>query len=169
MKYLKYFQEGSEYTSYKSSTSYVVPNVSYVVSTNLTFFDSGESSTTNIILYEDGYYPEVGQKLQELVNKYKTRLGLSDLGMDEIHIAVEGIYGECYLGSLGYDDSSCSVDAEDRNFLMSLQRPGLSTSYVEVILYNNLAVINCTDDSVSTTGTIELYYDGTVRHPDIIS
>lgn len=86
MKYLKYFQEESEYTSYKSSTSYVVPNVSYVVSTNLTFFDSGESSTTNIILYEDGYYPEVGQKLQELANKYKTRLGLSNLGMDEIRI-----------------------------------------------------------------------------------
>ena len=99
MKYLKYFQEESEYTGYKSSTSYVVPNVSYVVSTNLTFFDSGASSTTNIILYEDGYYPEVGQKLQELVNKYTTRLGLSDLGMDEIHILVEGTRGECYLGS----------------------------------------------------------------------
>lgn len=169
MKYLKYFQEESEYTGYKSSTSYVVPNVSYVVSTNLTFFDSGASSTTNIILYEDGYYPEVGQKLQELVNKYTTRSGLSDLGMDEIHILVEGTRGEYYLGSWGDDVSWRSVDAEDKNFLMSLQLPGLSTSYIEVILWKDSAVIGCTDDSTSHTGTIELYYDGTVRHPGIIS
>ena len=87
MKYLKYFEEESEYTSYKSSSSYVVPNVSYVVSTNLTLFDSGESSTTNIILYVNGYYPEVGQKLQELLNKYKTRLGVSNLEDTHIYIS----------------------------------------------------------------------------------
>ena len=31
MKYLKYFQEDSEYTEYKNSSDYVLPNVSYVV------------------------------------------------------------------------------------------------------------------------------------------
>lgn len=51
MKYLKYFQEESEYTSYKSSTSYVVPNVSYVVSTNGIYYEATVITSNNEIWY----------------------------------------------------------------------------------------------------------------------
>ena len=33
MKYLKYFEEASEYEAYKNGSDYVTPNVSYVVET----------------------------------------------------------------------------------------------------------------------------------------
>ena len=51
MKYLKYFQEESEYTGYKSSTSYVVPNVSYVVSTNGIYYEAPVITPNNEIWY----------------------------------------------------------------------------------------------------------------------
>lgn len=61
MKYLKYFQENSEYTWYKNGSDYVLPNVSYVVSTNGIYYEAPAGIPNNEIWYTstDGNIVEV--------------------------------------------------------------------------------------------------------------
>ena len=51
MKYLKYFQQESEYTQFKDSADYVLPNVSYVVAANSIYYESPVVIPHNEILY----------------------------------------------------------------------------------------------------------------------
>ena len=68
MKYLKYFKEVSEYTEYKSSSDYVLPNVSYVVEGN--FVDYKAYVLEKLIMQVGNKYPDVGTHLATIVNKY---------------------------------------------------------------------------------------------------
>ena len=51
MKYLKYFQESSEYTEFKNSSDYVLPNVSYVVAANDIYYEAPVVIPNNEIWY----------------------------------------------------------------------------------------------------------------------
>jgi hypothetical protein len=51
MKYLKYFQEDSEYIQFKDSSDYVLPNVSYVVAANSIYYESPSGIPNNEIWY----------------------------------------------------------------------------------------------------------------------
>jgi hypothetical protein len=68
MKYLKYFQEASEYTEYKSSSDYVTPNVSYVVEGN--FVDYKAYVIEKLIMQVGNKYPEIEERFKSMVNKY---------------------------------------------------------------------------------------------------
>jgi hypothetical protein len=68
MKYLKYFQEESEYTEYKSSSDYVTPNVSYVVEGN--FVDYKAYVIEKLIMQVGNKYPEIKERFKSMVNKY---------------------------------------------------------------------------------------------------
>ena len=61
MKYLKYFQESSEYTEFKNSSDYVLPNVSYVVAANGIYYEAPAVIPNNYIYYtsSDGNIVEV--------------------------------------------------------------------------------------------------------------
>lgn len=68
MKYLKYFQQDSEYTQFKNSSDYILPNVSYVVADD--FVNYNAYVIEKIIMQVGNQYPEIVERLRSMVNKY---------------------------------------------------------------------------------------------------
>lgn len=156
MKYLKYFQEDSEYTEYKNSSNYVLPNVSYVVSTESIFFDPNLANEIVILEY-GGYYPEVGAKLQEIWNKYGTKFGI-DKSNHSINVAInpddERIGAECCE-----TDRWSYLDSEEELFFKSIRIYDLNFNYAT---FNNYSVQITCCDSDGSCNFRELTYDGHV-------
>lgn len=73
MKYLKYFEQASAYEAYKTSSDYVLPNVSYVVENKGVWYEPAIMNYPDIILQEGNTYPEVGARLSQMFNKYITK------------------------------------------------------------------------------------------------
>lgn len=156
MKYLKYFQEDSEYTEYKNSSDYVLPNVSYVVSTESIFFDPNLANEIVILEY-GGYYPEVGAKLQEIWNKYGTKLGI-DKSNHSINVAINP--DDERIGAMCYETDRWSyLDSEEELFFKSIRIYDLN--FNDATFNNDCVQITCCD-SDNSCDSRELTYDGHV-------
>ena len=143
MKYLKYFQEDSEYTEYKNSSDYVLPNVSYVVSSESVFFNPN-SANEIVILEYGGYYPEVGAKLQEIWNKYGTKLGI-DKSNHTMQIMLDPDNGRFYIEC--YETEPWSyLDSEDEMFFKSIQIHSLNFSSATLNAYT-VQITCCSSDN----------------------
>lgn len=54
MKYLKYFQQNSEYQTYKESADFITPNVSYAVDSTKVFYNPGSDSSSDYVMVDLG-------------------------------------------------------------------------------------------------------------------
>lgn len=143
MKYLKYFQEDSEYTQFKNNSDYVLPNVSYVVSSESVFFNPNLANEIVILEY-GGYYPEVGAKLQEIWNKYGTKLGI-DKSNHTLLVSMNPDDGRFDIWC-GDTETWSYLDPEEEAFFQSIRINDLNFSSADFSMYN-IQITCCSSDT----------------------
>lgn len=162
MKYLKYFQEDSEYTQFKNNSDYVLPNVSYVVLSESVFFNPNLTSEV-VSLDWGGYYPEVGAKLQEIWNKYGTKLGI-DKSNHTMQVGLDPDNGRFYIECPDTEPWSY-LDSEEEMFFKSIQIHSLNFSSATFSAYT-IQITCCSSDNYCEGR--EMDYEGHVLdQPDI--